>query len=66
MTAISLISTHSVLAINHDGVYYECTVTSDFKTILSIEPEIENLTELEMIIREAAMNGEIENLNSDL
>ena len=63
MTKINLITTQYVLNVIHNDIEYECTVSYDFKDIISIIPEIENIIELANIIRDAAMDGNIENLN---
>ena len=52
-----------LLTVEYKGVEYECTVSEDCKYIFNINPDIENIVELELLIREAAMNGEIKNLN---
>ena len=57
------IGKHILLDVEYKGAEYECTVSEDCKYIFNSDPEIENKVELEFLIREAAMNGEIKNLN---
>ena len=54
---------HVLLHVEYKGTEYECTVSEDCKYIFNSNPEIENIVELEFLIRDAAMNDEIEKLN---
>jgi hypothetical protein len=63
MTKVRRISTHYILEVKHNSITYECTVSYDFKDLFECEPKPENWVEIENIIRDAAWNGEIENLD---
>ena len=46
-----------------DGQEFDCIVSDDCKNIFRCDPEPESITEIEDIIRDAAWNLEIKNLN---
>lgn len=56
-----IIATRYIVELEHNNEIYHCTVTSDFKSILEIDPITDNKTELEQLIRDAAMSGKFDN-----
>jgi hypothetical protein len=62
MSEVKLISTHYILEVTHNEVKYECTVSFDFKDLFECTPSPNDWVEIENIIRNAAWNGEIENI----
>lgn len=63
MPKVKHISTHYILEVEHNGITYECTVSSDFKDLFECNPKPKDWVEIENIIRDVAWNGEIENFN---
>jgi hypothetical protein len=47
----------------HKGIVYECMTSSDTKDLYACDPEPEDWVEIENVIRDAAWNLRIENLD---
>lgn len=60
---VKLIAKHFVMTVVFEGVEYEAITSEDTKNLYEIHPEPKSRVEIENIIRNAAWNGEIENLD---
>ncbi len=54
---------HLLIEVEHEGITYDCLVSSDCKNLFECDPKPDSLVEIENLIREAAWKGEIENLD---
>jgi hypothetical protein len=63
MDKVKCIGKHILLEVQHDEITYECTVCDGVKNLYSCEPRPKGWTEIENVIRDAAWNLKIENLN---
>lgn len=52
-----------LLEVIHKGITYECMTSSDTKNLYECTPKPENWVEIEDVIRDAAWNLSIEDLN---
>jgi hypothetical protein len=53
---------HLLIEVTFEGIVYDCLVSSDLKNLFRCDPIPENWVEIENLIRDAAWNGNIENL----
>lgn len=63
MSKVRCYGKYLLLEVKHKGKKYDCVVSSDCKNLFECDPEPEDRVEIENIIRDAAYNLEIENLN---
>lgn len=68
-TKVKYIGKHILLIVEHNGVEYECIVCSSVKNLYQCNPNPEEhnttWTDIENIIRDAAWNLEIEDLDNN-
>ena len=62
-TKVEYTGKHLLLNVYHNGVLYECVVSSDCKDLFKCNPAPNNWIEIEDIIRDAAFNLNIKNLD---
>lgn len=63
MSKVNCTGKYLLLEVIHDKIVYNCVVSSDCKNLFECDPEPKDRVEIENIIRTAAYNLEIENLN---
>lgn len=63
MSKVKCYGKHLLLAVEHEGIVYDCLVSSDCKDLFECDPAPDSWTEIEDIIRDAAWRSEIENLD---
>jgi hypothetical protein len=63
MSKVRCIGKHLLLQVEYNDITYDCMVSYDCKDLFKCEPEPDCWTEIEDIIRDAAWNLEIEDLN---
>jgi hypothetical protein len=60
---VECIGKYFILQVNHNGIDYECVVSYDCKNLFECHPQPNDWVEIENIIRDAAYNLEIKNLD---
>ena len=63
MSSVRYTGKYLLFEVIHKGVTYECMTSSDTKNLFECTPKPENWVEIEDVIREAAWNLSIENLD---
>ena len=63
MSKVKCTGKHLLLEVKHNNIVYDCVVSFDCKNLFECYPIPDDLIEIENIIRDAAYNLEIENLN---
>jgi hypothetical protein len=61
--SVRCVGKYLLIEVDHNGITYECMTSSDTKDLFECNPEPESWVEIEDIIRNAAWNLEIENLD---
>ena len=54
---------HLLMEVKHKGTTYECMVNFDCKDLFKCDPRPDNWVGIENVIRDAACNQQIKNLN---
>jgi hypothetical protein len=63
MSKVKCYNQYFLLEVEHNGVTYDCMVSSDFKDLFECDPSPDCWVEIENIVREAAWSGEIEGID---
>lgn len=63
MSKVTCTGKHLLLEVVHNNITYDCMVSFDCKNLFECDPSPENWTEIEDVIRDAAYNLKIINLN---
>lgn len=63
MSKVRCTGKYLLLEVIHKGVTYECMTSSDTKNLYECTPKPEDWVEIENVIRDAAWNLSIENLD---
>jgi len=63
MSKVECTGKHLLMDVEHNGITYECIVSYDCKDLFECDPKPDSWTEFEDVIRDAAWNLKIENLD---
>lgn len=63
MSKVKCYGKNLLLEVEHDDIVYDCLVSSDCKNLYECEPTPNSWVEIENVIRDAAWNLKIENLD---
>ena len=62
MSKVECTGKHLLLEVKHKGITYECIMSFDCKDLFECDPKPASWTEIENVIRDAAFNFKIKNL----